>query len=90
MKRDKNNEHDATSMEDGLLRCYYSERGCFKIPVRMIVEKPTSIPKEGEPAEVEAIMLCREHSTAYVPKDVLIDQVFVSDEVLKSFEEMGS
>ena len=90
MKRNKNQERDCRDLSDALT-CYYSDHGCFKIPVRLIVEKPPTdiVPRKGQTVEVEGIMLCREHSATYVVKDALIDQLLVSPEMLKQFEEMG-
>lgn len=79
------NERDADRLAQVMTECYASTRGCQKLPVRMIVE----IPEDGD-ADAEIVMICRDHSATYVPRGKVIqDQMLLSDENLKMFQEYG-
>jgi len=77
---------DAEKLAQVITECYASTRGCKKLPVRMLVE----LPKGDDIADAEFVMLCRDHSATYVPTGTVIsDQMLLSDENLKKFNEYG-
>jgi hypothetical protein len=86
--KNEQTERYAETLDDAF-KCYYSDKGCFKIPVRLIVEKPSMDVLRGGVIETDAVLLCRDHASTFVVKDALIDKQIVTDEMLKQFEEWG-
>jgi hypothetical protein len=81
------NAHDSERLAQVITECYASTQGCERLPVRMVVEIPENDP---DGADAEIVMICRAHSATYIPRGKVIqDQMLVSDENLKMFEELG-
>jgi hypothetical protein len=81
------NEKDADRLAQVMTECYASERGCKRLPVRMVVETPKNDP---DGADAEIVMLCREHSATYISRGTVIqDQMLISDDNLTMFAEHG-
>ncbi len=81
------NEHYAAEIDDAF-KCYYSERGCFKIPIRMV--GILSEASERGAAIVDAVMLCRDHAATFQPSgNVIFDKLIVEDETLTFLTKNG-
>jgi hypothetical protein len=82
------NESYITSIDE-MFDCYFKEQGCLKIPVRMIGELTGEIGADGKPM-IDAVLLCRNHSIVYVPKNqIVIDEQICSNEVLEEMAKLG-
>jgi hypothetical protein len=65
----------AEALADQLTHCWASERGCKKLPVRMVAE----IAPEGN-GTIDMVMLCEDHAVTYRPEGVIISDQTLSDE----------
>ena len=77
---------DAELLAHAMTECCFSEKGCDRLPVRMIGEMPTD---KSTDADVEMILLCVDHAAIYQPRGkVIFDEMLVSDENLKMFTDI--
>jgi len=80
-------EKDAEAFAQAVTECYASERGCNRMPVRVLVEIPVD---KLDSTDAEFVLLCADHASTYIPHGKVIqDQILVSDEHLAFFQKNG-
>lgn len=83
------NTKESEIFANHMTTCAYSEQGCERLPVRMVVEMNTD-PKDE--ADCDFVMLCLDHAALYVPdkRTLVKDLMLVSDDNLAFLKEVGA
>lgn len=76
-------EHYAETASDAL-SCYFSEKGCRQLPVRMVGERRLG----GLQHELDIVLLCPAHSAVYVCTKAVIDEP-ITQEFIEAVKSAG-
>jgi hypothetical protein len=82
-------KHYANNLEDAFLKCYYSEKGCNKFPVRMVAFATGETAADGKPI-LDGVMLCLDHSATYQPDGkVVVDKILANESTVEFLRSHG-